>query len=300
MKTHITVLEKEAVDALALSSDAIVVDATLGAGGHSQRIATKLGINGTLIGIDADKTAIEAAKDLFKDVPCTVRLVEGNFRTLHDQLVLLHIEDVDAILADLGWRMEQFSGNGKGFSFQVDEPLLMTYGDASQYPFTAYDIVNEWKEEQIMNVLKGYGEERYAKRIAQGIVKARESACIETTAQLVAVIETSVPAMYRRGRIHPATKTFQALRIAVNDELEALEHFIAQSIEALKDGGRLAIITFHSIEDRIVKHLFRTYAQNQKGTVVTKRPITATDEELAVNKRARSAKLRIFEKHENL
>ena len=300
MKTHITVLEKEAVDALALSSDAIVVDATLGAGGHSQRIATKLGINGTLIGIDADKTAIEAAKDLFKDVPCTVRLVEGNFRTLHDQLVLLHIEDVDAILADLGWRMEQFSGNGKGFSFQVDEPLLMTYGDASQYPFTAYDIVNEWKEEQIMNVLKGYGEERYAKRIAQGIVKARESARIETTAQLVAVIETSVPAMYRRGRIHPATKTFQALRIAVNDELEALEHFIAQSIEALKDGGRLAIITFHSIEDRIVKHLFRTYAQNQKGTVVTKRPITATDEELAVNKRARSAKLRIFEKHENL
>ena len=300
MKTHITVLEKEAVDALALSSDAVVVDATLGAGGHSQRIAAKLGTNGTLIGIDADKTAIEAAKDLFKDVPCTVRLVEGNFRTLHDQLVLLHIEDVDAILADLGWRMEQFSGNGKGFSFQVDEPLLMTYGDASQYPFTAYDIVNEWKEEQIMNVLKGYGEERYAKRIAQGIVKARESARIETTAQLVAVIETSVPAMYRRGRIHPATKTFQALRIAVNDELEALEHFIAQSIEALKDGGRLAIITFHSIEDRIVKHLFRTYAQNQKGTVVTKRPITATDEELAVNKRARSAKLRIFEKHENL
>lgn len=300
MKTHITVLEKEAVDALALSSDAVVVDATLGAGGHSRRITTKLGTRGTLIGIDADRTAIQAAKGLFKNASCTVHLVEGNFRTLHDQLVLLHIEDVDAILADLGWRMEQFSGNGKGFSFQVDEPLLMTYGDAAQYPFTAYDIVNEWKEEQITDVLKGYGEERYAKRIAEGIVKARERAPIETTAQLVSVIEASVPAVYRRGRIHPATKTFQALRIAVNDELEALEHFIAQSIEALKDGGRLAIITFHSIEDRIVKHLFRTYAQNQKGSVITKRPITATAEELEENKRARSAKLRIFEKHENL
>ncbi len=300
MKTHITVLEKEAVDALALSPDSIVVDATLGAGGHSRRIAKALGTKGSLISIDADKTAIEAAGSFFKDVQCTVHLVEGNFRTLREQLVLLHIERVDAILADLGWRMEQFSGNGKGFSFLVDEPLHMTYGDASQYPFTARDIINEWNEEQITNVLKGYGEERYARKIAHAIVESRESAPIETTTQLVEVIERSVPGVYRRGRIHPATKTFQALRIAVNDELEALEHFIAQSIESLTEGGRLAIITFHSIEDRIVKHLFRTYARDQKGVVVTKRPITPTEEEIHENKRARSAKLRIFEKHENV
>jgi 16S rRNA (cytosine1402-N4)-methyltransferase len=277
-----------------------VIDATLGAGGHAQRIAASLGRAGTLVGIDADKAAVEAAQDLFRDAACTVHLVEGNFRTLKTQLVLLHITHVDAILADLGWRMEQFSGNGKGFSFLVDEPLLMTFGTPSEYPFTARDIVNEWTEEQITQVLKGYGEERYARRIARGITEAREVEPIETTAQLVSVIERSVPALYRHGRIHPATKTFQALRIAVNDELEALEQFIAQSIDVLAEGGRLAIITFHSIEDRIVKHLFRTYAHDQKGTVVTKRPIVPTAEEIRTNKRARSAKLRIFEKYANL
>jgi 16S rRNA (cytosine1402-N4)-methyltransferase len=300
MKTHITVLLEEAVEALQLSPAAIVVDATLGAGGHAQRIAALLGKEGMLIGMDADMAAVEAARNLFTDAVCTVKLVEGNFRTLQDQLVLLHTERVDAILADLGWRMEQFSGNGKGFSFLVDEPLLMTYGTPSTYPFTARDIVNEWTKEQIQDVIKGYGEERYARRIAQGITEAREARSIETTAQLVSIIERSVPALYRHGRIHPATKTFQALRIAVNDELEALEQFIAQSIKSLAEGGRLAIITFHSIEDRIVKHLFRTYAHDQKGTVITKRPIVPTDEEIQNNKRARSAKLRIFEKHANL
>lgn len=300
MKTHITVLEREAVEALQLSPNATVVDATLGAAGHSRRIVKVLGDAGTLIGIDADASAIEKARELTAFTHGTVHLVEGNFRTLKDQLVLLHITKVDAILADLGWRMEQFSGNGKGFSFLVDEPLLMTYGEPAEYPFTARDIVNEWSEESITNVLKGYGEEQYAHRIAHAIVVARTEQAIETTTQLVQVITEAVPARYRHGRIHPATKTFQALRIAVNDELEALEQFIAQAMEVLTEGGRLAIITFHSIEDRIVKHLFRTYAHDQQGVVVTKRPLTPTEEEVEKNKRARSAKLRIFEKHANV
>ena len=299
MKTHITVLEKEAVDALKLDliKEATVVDATLGAGGHARHITAALGKGATFIGIDADPIAIQEAKEVFKDTACTTHLVVGNFSTLSKQLVLLHIERVDAILADLGWRMEQFSGNGRGFSFLVDEPLIMTFGDPQTYSFVARDIVNEWKEEDIANVLKGYGEERYARRIARGIIAAREHALIETTAQLVAVIQDSVPAVYRRGRIHPATKTFQALRITVNDELDALSEFVEQSVTALKEGGRLAIITFHSIEDRIVKQLFRTYTRDQIGTMVTKKPVIPSDEEIRENKRSRSAKLRIFEKH---
>jgi 16S rRNA (cytosine1402-N4)-methyltransferase len=297
MKTHITVLEQEAVEALKLTDAAVVVDATMGSLGHTRRIATQLGVRGTVIGIDADQAAVDAAHAAFTKASCTTHFVTANFRTLQKQLVLLHIEKVDAILADLGWRMEQFSGNGRGFSFMVDEPLIMTFGDPKGYAFTARDIVNEWREADIVNVLKGYGEERYARRIAHGIVTAREESPIETTGALVAVIEQSVPAVYRRGRIHPATKTFQALRITVNDELDALTEFVAQSIDALRDGGRLAIITFHSIEDRIVKQLFRTYARDQKGIVVTKKPIVPGTEEIAENKRARSAKLRIFEKH---
>ncbi len=294
---HITVLKDEAVAALALASDAVVIDATLGAAGHAERITEILGAEGTLIGLDADREAVAGAHDILKDAACTTHLVQANFRTLKQQLVLLHIERVNAVLADLGWRMEQFSGNGKGFSFSVDEPLLMTYGDPENYPFTARDIVNEWKEEDIANVLKGYGEERYARRIAQGIVYARATAPIMSTAQLVEVIERAVPAVYRHGRIHPATKSFQALRIAVNDELDALTEFIEDAIEVLAEGGRLAIITFHSIEDRIVKQLFRTYAHDQKGVVITKKPIAPSTEEVGENKRARSAKLRIFEKH---
>lgn len=300
MKTHITVLKQEAVDALRLSEDAIVVDATLGAAGHAKEIIARLSPKGTFIGIDADRVAVQNAHTSLKDARCILHLVEGNFRTLQQQLVLLHIEGVTAILADLGWRMEQFSGNGKGFSFLVDEPLLMTYGDPATYPFTARDILNEWEEEDLVNVFKGYGEEQYARRIARGVCTAREVKPIATTAELVIIIEKSVPARYLHGRTHPATKTFQALRIAVNDEFEALTEFITQAVAALTEGGRLAIITFHSSEDRIVKQCFRRYVHDQKGVMVTKKPITPTKEELLENRRARSAKLRIFEKHANV
>jgi 16S rRNA (cytosine1402-N4)-methyltransferase len=184
--------------------------------------------------------------------------------------------------------MEQFSGNGKGFSFQVDEPLIMTLGDAMGYAFTAGDIVNDWEEESLVNILTGYGEERYARRIAKGIVEAREKGPIRTTKDLVSIIERVVPKGYLHGRIHPATRTFQALRITVNDEFETLSEFIEKAIMALAPKGRLAIITFHSLEDRIVKHAFRAYMEKGEGTVITKKP----------NTRSRSAKLRVFEKHE--
>jgi 16S rRNA (cytosine1402-N4)-methyltransferase len=181
----------------------------------------------------------------------------------------------------------------------VDEPLVMTFGDASEYPFTAHDIVNTWDEENIVTILQGYGEERYARRIAHGITEARSVKPILTTFELTAVIESSVPAHYRHGKLNPATRTFQALRIAVNDELGALEAFLTGALPLLKEGGRLAVITFHSLEDRIVKHRFRAFAHDLLGTLVTRKPILPTREELNSNKRARSAKLRIFEKHEH-
>lgn len=298
MQKHITVLQTEAVEALALTKSSTVVDATLGSGGHAREIVARLGTKGTLIGIDADDTAIGALTEVFRETACAIHLVNDNFEHIDSILDLLHIEKVDAILADLGWRMEQFSGNGKGFSFQIDEPLLMTYGNPKKYPFTARDILNEWSEESIANVLKGYGEERFARRIARHIVTAREVKEILTTSELVAIIEGAVPSFYGKGRIHPATRTFQALRIAVNDEFGVLERFITKSIGRLTDGGRIAIITFHSLEDRVVKHHFKNFAHDHHGVVVTKKPITPSPEELRTNPRARSAKLRVFEKHE--
>lgn len=297
MQKHITVLQEEAIHALAINESSTVVDATLGSAGHSKEILKQLGKKGALIAIDADQEAIETFNTgEYKKAKVYAQV--GNFRNIDSILDLLHISNADAILADLGWRMEQFSGNGKGFSFQVDEPLLMTFGDPSTYPFTARDILNEWKEEDIRNVLKGYGEERFAGRIARHIVEARELSPIETTFELVEIINQAVPGFYKRGRLNPATRTFQALRIAVNDEFEALEEFIKKSISLLNDHGRLAIITFHSIEDRIVKHLFKQYTHDHIGLLVNKKPITPSEEELLHNPRARSAKLRVFEKHE--
>jgi 16S rRNA (cytosine1402-N4)-methyltransferase len=296
MQKHITVLTDEAVEALAISEHSVVVDATLGSSGHAQQIVSMLGKHGHFVGIDADSEAIAQGGATLSESTCKVDLCIGNFRNIDSILGLKNIEHVDAILADLGWRMEQFSGNGKGFSFQVDEPLIMTYGDPTQYVFTARDIINEWEEESIKNILGGYGEERFAGRIATAIVAARADKSINTTLELVDIIRGAVPAFYRNGRINPATRTFQALRITVNDELAAVEEFIAKSIALLHSHGRLAIITFHSIEDRIVKHLFKQYAHDQVGVVLTKKPIIAGVAELHNNPRARSAKLRIFEK----
>jgi len=295
MKKHITVLQQESVDALGITKSSTIVDATFGSGGHAREIVSHLGTKGTFVGIDADPEAIARGKETLHGEP-TIHLVENNFRNINSVLDSLHIEKADGILADLGWRTEQFSGNGKGFSFLVDEPLIMTFGNEGEYLFTAKDIINDWAEGDIANVLKGYGEERFAKRIAKAIVASREKQAIETTFDLVEIIKGSVPSFYRNGKLHPATRTFQALRIAVNDEFEALESFITQSLEKLASRGRLAIITFHSLEDRIVKHRFRNYTHDHIGVLVTKKPISAGVEELQVNPRARSAKLRVFEK----
>lgn len=295
MEKHTTVLLTEAIDALAIKRGAVIVDATVGAHGHGEGIIKALGSKGTYIGIDADPEAIKSAQNELRG-ESTITLVTGNFRDINSIVEAQGITEVDGILADLGWRMEQFSGNGKGFSFQVDEPLVMTFGEQEQYPFTAYEIANEWEEENITSILEGYGEERYAWRIAKGMKSAREKGPIKTTFDLKRIIESSVPAHYLHGKINPATRTFQALRIAVNDELGALETFIKGAVPLLKPQGRLAIITFHSLEDRIVKHQFRYFAHNGQGTLVTKKPILPTREEINANKRARSAKLRIFEK----
>jgi len=292
---HISVLPQEAVDALALKKDATVVDATLGAGGHARLILSELGPKGTYIGFDADSTAIESLQDL-KKAKATVHLVHSNFVHIQSELEKLHIESVDAILADLGWRTDQFTDGGKGFSFTSDDSLFMTYGDPSQYSFTAGDIVNGWNADDIANVLFGYGEERYSRQIGKAIVEYRKKNTIKTAAELAEIIFTSVPVSYRHGRIHPATKSFQGLRIAVNDEFKVLEDFLANAWQCLAPSGRLAIISFHSLEDRIVKHTFRNFAQAQSGVLITKRPIVASSEELKANPRARSAKLRIIQK----
>jgi 16S rRNA (cytosine1402-N4)-methyltransferase len=297
MQSHISVLTDESVEALQFTESSIVVDATIGAGGHARAITEKLGKTGTFIGIDADEDAINAIYEEFAEKKCKTYLQVGNFKNINSILEQYKIPEVDGILADLGWRMEQFSGNGRGFSFMVDEPLIMTFGNPSNYPFIARDVVNDWKLEDLRNIFKAYGEEKFAHRIAKEIVESREKEPIETTFDLVEIIKQATPTRYHHGHIHPATRVFQALRITVNDEFETLEIFIQKSIGLLKTQGRLAIISFHSLEDRIVKHTFKNLAQNEIGTIVTKKPITATIEEIQKNPRARSAKLRIFQKN---
>lgn len=300
---HTTVLLAEAIESLALTPESTVIDSTLGAGGHATAILERLEAEGRLLAIDADPIAVSsfAASDAVKNARAQVHLATGNFRDIVTVAESAGIIEADAILADLGWRMEQFAGTpetggGKGFSFNRDEPLAMTYGDPSGHHFTAADIVNEWKVEDLGNVLKGYGEERYAPAIARAIVAARETGRIETSGQLAEIVAGAVPGRYRTGRIHPATKTFQALRIAVNDELDALRDFITGAFSLLRPGGRLCIITFHSIEDRIAKQELRTLADQGYALRITKKPIIPTEAELISNPRARSAKLRTIQK----
>lgn len=294
---HITVLLKEGVDALALKSNSIVLDATHGAGGHGQSICEILSPNGIYIGLDADQTALSNSPLNNHTSGPKIHLVKSNFAQIEEVLGSLNITEVDGILADLGWRTDQFTDGGKGFSFSADEPLYMTYGDPEGYTFTAYDIVNEWDEENIADVIYGYGEERQSRKIARAIVARRAVSPIKTAAELAEVIASVMPPFYKKAKINPATKTFQALRIAVNDELGVLETFISKASALLATQGRLAIITFHSLEDRIVKLRFKDLVATGDFSLVNKKPITASDEELKANPRARSAKLRILEKH---
>jgi 16S rRNA (cytosine1402-N4)-methyltransferase len=298
---HPSVLLNEAIEVLDISPEDTVVDATIGGAGHFSVFLAKLGAEGTLIGIDADADAISRAQEAYDAAEESPRmfLVEDNFRNLESILDARDIPLVGKVLFDLGWSGYQLS-RGRGFSFQQDEPLLMTYGDPEAETETgerrtAADFINTASEETIADVLYELGEEQFSRRIAHAIVEARKQDRILTTFQLVEVIKQGTPAWYHHRRLHPATKTFQALRIYVNDELGALREGLVAAINRTMPGGRIAVITFHSIEDRIVKHLFRDEVAKGKGSLITKKPILPSTSELSQNPRARSAKLRVFE-----
>ncbi|HFC10773.1 MAG TPA: 16S rRNA (cytosine(1402)-N(4))-methyltransferase RsmH [Candidatus Kaiserbacteria bacterium] len=293
---HETVFLEEAVEALEIAPGDTVVDATVGGAGHFIKLLSKLDSTGTIVGIDADSDALNRAKEKTtgkaqKNLP-RIELVENNFRNFSAILDKLGIDKVDKSLFDLGWSGFQLT-SGRGFSFQQkDEPLLMTYGKNEGN--SVAEIVNSSSEEELTDILRTFGEERFARPIAKAIVHERQNERILTTGDLVRVIEVATPAWYQHRRVHPATRTFQALRIAVNDELGALRDGIASAVSRSRTGGRVAVITFHSIEDRIVKNMFRDFAYEGKGTVVTRKPIVPSKHELETNRRSRSAKLRVF------
>lgn len=291
---HIPVLLKEVVTNLPIKTGGVLVDGTLGNGGHSFAIAEKTGGPITIVGLDQDSASLKRAEKRLSSLPEKLMLHKINFRKLDEVLNNDGIEMVDGILLDLGFSSDQLENSGRGFSFQKNEPLLMTLDD-NPVPeaLTGISIVNSWEKENLELIIKNYGEEHRARKIAEVIVKARKEKPIKTSLELAAIIERGIG---RRGKIHPATKTFQAIRIAVNDELGALREVIPKALERLKVGGRLAIISFHSGEDRIVKQTFKNLIGEQKVIGITKKPITASREEVLANPRSRSAKLRIVEK----
>lgn len=294
---HIPVLFNETIEALSLNEGDTVVDGTLGGGGHARAICAHIGPTGILIGIDRDSSSMKRAKENLEKAPCIKHFVNDNARNLDTILATLEVSGIDALLLDLGWSSIQIAEEGRGLSFMRDEPLMMTLEPKpKEDALTAREIVNEWAEESIADIIYGYGEERYARRIARAICEKREEEEIDTTGKLVDVISGAVPKSYHHGRIHPATRTFQALRIAVNDELGSAEEAIRKGIEALKQGGRIVVISFHSIEDRMVKHTLKALADDGMIDLMVKKPVVPSDEEVRENPRARSAKLRIAEK----
>lgn len=278
---------------LAIRPDDIVVDGTLGGAGHAREIVRLLGTKGTLLGIDADAAALVRAKEALSGAVARVVLEEGNFRFLESYLGKHGIPEITKAIFDLGWSGFQLTA-GRGFSFLQEEPLLMTYSD-SEDVLTAETVVNEWGEQSLADIIYGWGEERYSRQIARAIVRAREESRITTSAQLAAIVAKAVPSA-RRGKLHPATKTFQAIRIAVNDEMGALKDGLAAAWRHLAPGGRIAVITFHSVEDREVKRLMLEWERAGEGERLTKSVVQPSKEELAENPRSRSGKLRVIRK----
>ncbi len=294
---HDSVLMQEVLDALSVQPSDTVVDATLGGAGHFGAMLAQLGEGGTIIGIDADPEAVERARAAYaadrRPERPVAHLVNDNFRNLSRILERLGVGHVDKTLFDLGWSGYQIA-SPRGFSFQNDEPLLMTYGEGGE---TAADIVNGATEEELADIIFTYGEEHFSRGIAKAIVAARAKKRLLTTGELVAAVMAGTPRFYHERRIHPATKTFQALRIAVNDEIGALREGLASALAALAPAGRLAVITFHSIEDRVVKNVLRAASEAGLGALTPKKPIAPSRAEVFANRRARSAKLRVFERH---
>lgn len=308
MFEHITVLKAEAIESLNINPEGSYVDCTLGGAGHSEEIAKRL-TTGKLFAFDQDDAALEAASIRLEPYKNKVILIKSNFRYIKEKLEEHNIEQVDGILYDLGVSSPQFDQADRGFSYQNDGPLDMRMDNTSS--LTANTIVNEWEFNDLVRIFFKYGEEKFSKSIARKIEKAREKQRIETTDQLVELIKEGIPAPARRTGGHPAKRVFQALRIAVNDELQAFEDSLNQSIELLNLHGRLSVITFHSLEDRICKNVLKTFSSTPDLPpglpvipdsvqpvlkLIKRKPILPTEQEIEKNRRSRSAKLRVAEK----
>jgi len=307
---HKSVLLRESIEALNIRPDGIYVDGTLGRAGHSREVAQRL-TTGRLICIDRDGAAIDAAKERLAPWLDRVTLVRGNFSELADILKDCGVPAVDGLLFDLGVSSPQLDDAARGFSYMHDAPLDMRMDTSST--LTAREVVNGWSGEELRRILYDYGEERYAPAIARAILRAREDKPIETTLELVEIIKSAMPSKALREKQHPAKRSFQAVRIAVNGELDALEPMVEAATEALRPGGRLAVITFHSLEDRMIKRAMLAQAKGctcppefpvcvcgkrPKLKILTRKPVVSGEDELAENPRARSAKLRVAEKCE--
>ena len=305
---HISVLLNECLEGLNIKENGIYVDGTLGGAGHSSEILKRLSNEGRLIGIDQDTDALKAAKERLKNYS-NVTFVHSNFSSIENVLNNLNIDGVDGILMDLGVSSYQLDEGERGFSYMKDAPLDMRMNRDKD--FFAYNVINEYSEEDLYRIIRDYGEEKFARRIASFIVENRQEKNIETTLELVEIIKSAIPAKARREGPHPAKRTFQAIRIEVNSELSILNKTIEDGVGKLNKGGRMAIITFHSLEDRIVKNKFRDLAvscrcpkefpvcvcgEKAKVKVISRKAIEPTKEEVDINPRSRSAKLRVIEK----
>ena len=312
MFEHKSLLLHEPIDSLNIKADGIYVDGTLGGGGHAFEVCRRLGDGGKLIGIDQDGDAIAAATERLKEFPGRTVIVRNNYENIAEVLRDLGIEKVDGIYLDLGVSSYQLDTAERGFTYREDVPLDMRMDQRN--PRTAADIVNTYSESELYRMIRDYGEDRFAKNIAKHIVKAREKKPIETTGELTEIIKAAIPAKIRATGGHPAKQTFQAIRIELNRELDVLNRSIDRMIGLLNPGGRLSIITFHSLEDRIVKTRFKTNenpctcppdfpvcvcGKKSRGRVITRKPILPSEEEIQENSRSKSAKLRVFERNGN-
>ena len=306
---HKSVLLYETIDNLNIKPDGIYVDGTLGGGGHSYEIAKRLNSTGRLIGIDQDSEAIMAASERLSEFGDLVKIVKSNYCNMVQVLSDLGVSKVDGIILDLGVSSYQLDTPIRGFSYNEDAPLDMRMDKDN--PITAKDIVNEYTIDELTRIIKDYGEDRFARNIAKHIVSAREKAPINTTFELNEIIKAAIPAKVRQTGGHPSKRTFQAIRIELNKELDVLKNTLEQMIDLLNPEGRICIITFHSLEDRIVKNIFKdcenpcvcppqfpvcVCGKKSKGQVVTRKPIIPSEEELRINKRSKSSKLRVFER----
>ena len=310
---HRPVLLEETIESLKIRPDGIYVDGTLGGAGHASQVCKRLSEKGRFVGIDQDDCALQAAGERLKEFGKNVRIdcVKSNYCQMKSVLENLGIDKVDGILLDIGVSSYQLDNAERGFTYREDAPLDMRMDQSSS--FSAKDVVNQYDEMQLYRVIRDYGEEKFAKNIAKHIVAARQEKEIETTGELIEIIKASIPAKVRATGGHPAKRPFQAIRIEVNRELEVLQDSIDEMIDLLNDGGRLCIITFHSLEDRIVKNKFRenedpcicpknfpvcVCGRKSKGKVITRKPIVPSEQEVEENKRSKSSKLRVFEKSE--